>query len=369
MTSIPETVSYSQYLHLDGLLDCQHPRSEAGGIKAHDEMLFIIVHQAYELWFKQILHELDSVLELFGGGELPEREVGTVVHRLRRVIVIQGLLVQQIQVLETMTPLDFLDFRNLLSTASGFQSWQFRLLENKLGLKESQRLRFSGRPYTSYYPDPIRERLLASERAANVFDGIAGWLERTPFLDLGQFHFLEEYGQAVERMLEKDRDTVRASDLITEEETRIRLQMIDGTASSYRTITNPEQHEELVRAGERRLSHRATVAALFISLYRDEPILQMPFNLLQSLIEIDENLALWRGRHTQMVQRMLGRKIGTGGSTGSDYLRDTVDRHRIFTDLFNLATCLIPRSELPALPTSVTRSLNFHFGEQRDSSC
>lgn len=368
MSQIPETVSYSQYLHLDELLSSQHPRSGEGS-PAHDEMLFIIVHQAYELWFKQILHELDSVLGLFAAGSVPEREVGTAVHRLRRVIAIQGLMVEQIRVLETMTPLDFLDFRHLLSTASGFQSWQFRLVENKLGLPESRRLRFGGRPYTSYYPDPVRERLEASEAAPSLFDGLAGWLERTPFLDLGDFHFLREYAKAVERMLQKDRDTVRASTLITAEEREIRLRMIDGTAASYRTITEPDLHAGLVSAGERRLGHRATVAALFINLYREEPILQMPFNLLQALVEIDENLALWRSRHTQMVLRMLGRKIGTGGSTGFDYLRETVDRHRIFTDLFDLATCLIPRSELPALPASVTGALNFHFGENREHTC
>jgi tryptophan 2,3-dioxygenase len=369
MNPIPETVSYSQYLHLDQLLDCQHPRSATDGPAAHDEMLFIVVHQAYELWFKQILHELDSVLALFGTGTVPEREVGTAVHRLRRVIAIQGLLVEQIRVLETMTPLDFLDFRHLLSTASGFQSWQFRLLENKLGLPESRRLRFGGRPYTSYYPDGIRARLEESEQAPSLFDGLSAWLERTPFLDLGEFHFLEEYGRAVERMLEKDRQTVRASTLITEEERAIRLRMIDGTAGSYRDLIDPARHAAQVAAGERRLNHRATVAALFINLYRDEPILQMPFNLLQCLVEIDENLAHWRSRHTQMVLRMLGRKIGTGGSTGFDYLRETVDRHRIFTDLFDLATCLIPRGELPALPPAVTGALNFHFGEDRSPSC
>ncbi len=359
--SLPETVSYSDYLHLDKLLTAQIPRCEAAGVPAHDEMLFIVVHQAYELWFKQIHHELDSALDFFSRETVDEAGLGTVVHRLERVIEIQQLLIQQIRVLETMTPLDFLDFRNLLSTASGFQSWQFRLLENKLGLPEAQRLRYSERRYSSYFPEKIRDLLEESERRTTLFSGVQAWLERTPFLELGKFRFLDAYAKAAGRMLDADRDTVRPSSLITEEEQAIRLKMIDGTAANFRSVIEASVHERLVGEGKRRLSHKATIAALFINLYRDEPILQMPFNLLQALVEIDEGLAHWRSRHTQMVLRMLGRKIGTGGSSGFDYLRDTVDRHRVFMDFFDLATCLIPRSELPVLPAEVREQLRFHF--------
>ncbi len=361
--SLPETVSYSEYLRLDDLLGAQQPRCEAAGVPAHDEMLFIIVHQAYELWFKQVHHELDSVLAAFSREQVDEAGLGTVVHRLDRVIEIQQLLVQQIRVLETMTPLDFLDFRNLLSTASGFQSWQFRLLENKLGLPEEQRLRYSERRYSSYFPEAIRGKLESSERNTTLFSGVQAWLERTPFLELGDFRFLDAYAAAAERMLEADRETVRRSTLISDEERQVRLKMIDGTAANFESVIHADRHEALVKEGRRCLSHKATIAALFINLYRDEPILQMPFNLLQALVEIDEGLAHWRSRHTQMVLRMLGRKIGTGGSSGFEYLRDTVDRHRVFMDFFDLATCLIPRSELPELPEGVREQLRFHFSD------
>src|SRR5690606_31290490 len=118
----------------------QTRRSEAIGKPAHDEYLFIIVHQAYELWFKQILIELDSVIELFSQNPVSESSMGVIVSRLQRIETILKLLVQQVDVIETMTPMDFLDFREFLYPASGFQSLQFRLVEMKLGLKRDQRL-------------------------------------------------------------------------------------------------------------------------------------------------------------------------------------------------------------------------------------
>jgi tryptophan 2,3-dioxygenase len=120
-------------------------------------------------------------------------------------------------------------------------------------------------------------------------------------------------------------------------------------------------YERLCAAGERRLSYDAFLAALMIMLYRDEPILQNPFRLLTALVAIDENLSLWRYRHALMVQRMIGAKIGTGGSSGQDYLRRTVEAHRVFLDFFNLSTYLIPRSLLPALPDGLREQLGFRW--------
>lgn len=128
-------VHYAQYLRIAELVNLQHPKSTEYGKPAHDELLFIIVHQVYELWFKQILSEIDSVLELFSSSNIHERDMLKMVSRLQRVIEIQKLLLQQVDVLETMTPMDFLEFRDYLVPASGFQSFQFRLVENKLGLK------------------------------------------------------------------------------------------------------------------------------------------------------------------------------------------------------------------------------------------
>src|SRR3954469_16495752 len=135
-------VYYGEYLQLDKIIEAQHPVSfETGNEQAHDEMLFIIIHQAYELWFKQVLFEVNSVIEMMSKPSLNDNsaELQTVVHRMKRVATILKVLVQQIDILETMTPMDFLDFRDMLRPASGFQSWQFKIIEAKLGLKFEQR--------------------------------------------------------------------------------------------------------------------------------------------------------------------------------------------------------------------------------------
>ena len=133
-----EPLYYGSYLHLEKILDGQHPVSfEEGHTPAHDEMLFIIIHQAYELWFKQILFELDYVMHIFSQEKINDNseDMNLVRHRLHRIIRILELLNQQITILNTMTPLDFLEFRNLLTPSSGFQSAQFRLIEARLGLQ------------------------------------------------------------------------------------------------------------------------------------------------------------------------------------------------------------------------------------------
>src|SRR5665811_258152 len=140
-------VYYHDYLQLDSLLTTQELESTKAGDTAHDEMLFIIVHQAYELWFKQILWELDDVMSAFGGDTFDEYDAGRVVSRLQRITRIQRLLILQFEILETMSPMDFLDFRNYLVPASGLHSVQFRLIENRLGVRAEDRLLFEGAPY------------------------------------------------------------------------------------------------------------------------------------------------------------------------------------------------------------------------------
>ena len=135
---IEETI-YSDYLKLEEILNNQKLKRAERGTPAHDEMLFIIIHQVYELWFKQIIHELDSVLLMFSKVSISESDVSLSVTRLDRIIEIQKILIDQVRILETMTAMDFLEFRDHLFPSSGFQSSQFRKLENKLGLKKADR--------------------------------------------------------------------------------------------------------------------------------------------------------------------------------------------------------------------------------------
>ncbi|MEM7162600.1 MAG: tryptophan 2,3-dioxygenase family protein [Bacteroidota bacterium] len=355
------TIHYHDYLKLDKLLNAQDLRSSELEEPAHEEMLFIITHQVYELWFKQLIHELDSVIDLFKQKMVDESSIGVAIGRLNRVEEILKLLVEQIGIMETMTPLDFLDFRSYLFPASGFQSFQFRVVECLLGLPDNQRMTYHNQKYSSVFPEEQQKRLNQIYSNGTLFDLVEDWLERTPFLKLDGFDFLEKYHNAVKDMLKKENDAIDKSDYLTDKQKIKRKEMLGSTDSYFQSILNKDQHDQLVKEGKRRLSYEATLAALFINLYRDEPILHSPFNLLTSLIEIDDLMTTWRYRHAQMVLRMLGNKVGTGGSSGHDYLSETAKRHQIFTDFHNISTLLIPRSSLPELPDHIKVKLSFTF--------
>ncbi len=355
------TIHYHQYLAIDKITNAQNLRSIEVGQPAHEEMLFIIVHQVYELWFKQIIHELSSVIDMFKDDKVDERNIGTATDRLNRINEIQKLLIQQIRILETMTPLDFLDFRNYLFPASGFQSMQFREIEILLGLPEQQRITYNNHHYAAVFSEEQKASLANLQASGSLFEVVEKWLERTPFIKFGDFKFLESYQLAVKNMLDKEKLAIENSQFLNEHEKEMRLAMLGNTDSYFQSVFKPEVHEALRKEGKLRFGYNATLAALLINLYRDEPILKGPFNLLTKLVEIDQNLTTWRYRHAQMVLRILGKKIGTGGSSGHDYLEDTAKKHHIFTDLHNISTLLIPRSELPILPDEVSKQLGFYF--------
>jgi len=352
---------YADYLQLDKLLDAQSLESTKAGQAVHDEMLFIVVHQAYELWFKQILWEVDDVRRIFGQNTVDEGDMGTAVSRLRRIVEIQTLLLQQVSVLETMTALDFLDFRDHLFPASGFQSVQFRMVENKLGLRPEDRLLLGGAPYTSRFSHEDRETIEALEDEPSLFDLVERWLERTPFLDHGDFSFREAFQKAVKTRLEADRAVVESNPKLTSNEKTAQLKEFEATMEQYEALFDPDKHAGQQAAGRMRLSHRAFQAALFITLYRDQPALQEPYRLLELLMDIDEGFTSWRYRHAQMALRMIGRRIGTGGSAGAKYLERSAERSRVFGDLFNLTTFLVPRADRPPLPDGIVDSMRFKF--------
>jgi tryptophan 2,3-dioxygenase len=354
-------VHYHEYLGIDALLSSQKRRSEEFGKPAHDEMLFIIVHQAYELWFKQMLFELDSVLELFKAPNIEEKKMGLAVARLERIHGIMTHIIGQIDILETMTPLDFLDFRDFLYPASGFQSFQWRLLETKLGLKPDQRLSFNDSPFwKSLQPDQqtIMQKVLSEP---SLFDTIQSWLERTPFLSRRDFNFWNSYQQAVLGALSDDEQVVRKNPRLSEAERERSLKMIEATRSGFLNLFDADKFSELQKQGALRFSNQSLQAALFIQIYRDEPILQLPFRILACLADLDEKMTEWRYRHALMVQRMLGKKIGTGGSSGHDYLKAATEQHKIFSDLVNLSSYLIPRSQIPDLPDSLKKEMSYYF--------
>lgn len=264
-------LTYSSYLHVPELLQLQHPQSKP---QHHDELLFIIVHQTYELWFKELLHDLDAVvLNLRDAGRNPESrdEVYEAARLLRRCTEITRVLVEQFTILETMLPTHFLAFRGKLEPASGFQSEQFRELEFLCGLKDEKMLRYH-RPTPEAYAQ--LERRLKEPSLHDVFF------------------------EAVKAM---------------------------GKLQIGEKGTEREQFDARARA--------------VLSLYRDEHSNRDWIDVCERLTEFDELVVGWRLRHIQLVERVIGMRMGTGGSAGSSYLKLTLDK-KFFPELWEARTLL-----------------------------
>jgi len=353
--------NYQNFLQLEKLLALQNPASEVAGNPQHDELLFIIVHQAYELWFKQILHEINSVMEYFRNG-VPENSLLIIVERLSRVTEIQKLLIQQMRIMETMTAMEFLSFRNFLNPGSGFQSVQFRLIENKLGLHPENRVTYNSTDYTQYFKTQNQSVLQQSHTESTLAKLVESWLESFPFIDDNDGEFWKLYRKATEEMLTREKFVIDSNPHNNEEIQDTQTRGHIKTCSIFEELFNEARYNELREAGIKRFSYRAMKAIIFIYSYRDYPIVQTAFRILTLLTDIDENIMIWRFHHLSMVQRMIGVKNGTGGSTGYHYLRATLsDNYKAFLDLFQVSTYLLPQVCLPPLPESLTSRMGFSY--------
>jgi tryptophan 2,3-dioxygenase len=252
-------VTYGSYLAIDELLALQRPRS-AG--PEHDEMLFIVIHQVYELWFKEILHELDQVMRWLDAGDATRAQ-----HTMKRILTILKVLVAQLDILETMTPLEFQSFRSRLEAASGFQSDQFRQLEFALGHKSADA--------AARFPEGSRASQALRQRFADrtLWDAFV--------------HYLAREGYAVPD------DVLR------------------------RDVTSPVVPSDALQS-------------VLIDVYRRDA---KNAELCERLVDLDEGLQEWRYRHVKMVQRTIGTRTGTGGSSGAAYLSTTL-MQPLFPDLW-----------------------------------
>jgi tryptophan 2,3-dioxygenase len=257
--------TYGTYLKIDELLTLQEPRS-AG--PEHDEMLFIIIHQVYELWFKELLHEFDRVMQLLESDE-PHRAQ----HTLKRILTILKVMVAQLDILETMTPLEFLSFRERLDAASGFQSDQFRQVEFLLGVKSEHAIQ--------RFAEGTRARTALARRyaAPTIWDAFLRYLAR----------------------------------------------------EKYNVPT-----AQLSRAVDRPVEPSSDIQKLLVDVYRGDP---KNAELCERLVDLDEGVQEWRYRHVKMVERTIGAKMGTGGSAGAAYLRETIGRPA-FPDLWAIRSQL-----------------------------
>lgn len=352
---------YANYLHLDKILSSQHQKSfNQHSDAAHDEMLFIIVHQTYELWFKQILFELDYIQKVFNQQNINDNSehLNLVRHRLQRIIKILELLNQQVSVLETMTPLDFLEFRNALTPSSGFQSLQFRLIEARLGLTLSER------HHQSYYKRTNEggfdqndfNTLNTLEKENTLLQQVNNWLERLPFWNLSYWpSYIKNIATS---NLHPFWDLYRR--LYQESLTEREANKIYEFDFLFFNIQNPALNEEQQKSLHHSFSIEAMQAGLFIMLYRDVPYFQSAYQILDNLITIDHWLASWRHKHLLMVRRMIGMRVGTGNTSGAGYLEGALQKHFIFKDLAGLSTFLIERHNLPHLPHELIQHLNFY---------
>lgn len=254
-------LTYNTYLAIDELLDLQRPRSEP---EEHDEMLFIVIHQTYELWFKQLRHELDFLAERLNDDDLPRA-----FHTLKRILKIMKTLVSQVDILETMTPLEFGSFRDRLENASGFQSYQFRVVEFLLGHKRPEPMEHQ--PPNSYG----RQLLEEAYRTPSLWRVFLGVLQRAGY---------------------------RLPDTLFEQ-----------------PVTEPNGTDPGVQN------------ALIRVYQRDHQLSE----LCELLVDLDEGLQEWRYRHVKMVQRTIGAKMGSGGSSGAEYLMKTLFRP-VFPDLWDI---------------------------------
>ena len=345
-----EDLYYSDYIELDTILNSQHPRSFKSPEDGNDEMLFIIIHQAYELWFKQILFELDLARNIFLRGDINDNsaDLSNVVAKMKRVGKILELINQQVSVLETMTALDFLEFRNVLLPASGFQSKQFRLIEARLGLKMEQRHK------SKYYKASRRgslseadlQEVNQAESERTLKELIIQWLERMPYLD-------ERYWSHYQQ--------VSPSDYKDRHKFWVDYRNAYQNSLSKNEAGRLQEFDDVFfETGRGDISPAAMRAALFITIYRDLPIFQFPFELLNTLSEIDELLSNWRYRHFMMVRRMIGIRVGTGGTSGAGYLEGTLSQHYAFREITEVATFLIERSKRPPLPNALKEKASFN---------
>ena len=352
---------YRDYLEIEKILSAQNPESfKPGNTPAHDEMLFIIIHQAYELWFKQILFELDYVMAVFKKSNIDDNseDLNLVRHRLNRIVKIFDLLNQQVDILDTMTPLDFLAFRNLLTPASGFQSKQFRMIEARLGLVMDARFNkdYYKRTNEGGFEKQDYNSINDIEGQENLLSLINKWLERMPF-------FKEEYWKDYQPVTRIDENKIPFwsdyrniyNNSLTEREAN-KIQDFDYTFLDKRDNLTDDQVASLQSS----LSSQAMKAGLFIMLYRDFPVFQTSYQILDALVEIDHQMSTWRHKHLVMVRRMIGMRMGTGNTSGSGYLEGALNKHYIFKDISALSTFLIERRKLPKLPAELIKKLSYN---------
>jgi tryptophan 2,3-dioxygenase len=297
--------TYGEYLRIDELLSLQTGLKDDKRKISNDELHFILVHQNFELWFKLVINELKCTRDILASDYVEETSLPQAVHHMTRVIETFKLMSQQWKVMETLEPQDFLNFRDELGTASGFESFQMRELESLMGKKW-----IDGKPIGK---DESTEK--------SLYDVTCDWLQRTPI-----------------------QGSTPDSSNDNEEVNTFIKQYLEAHKNLY-----PDTNQEAMDFFEEdSVLRRRRAGLIFIESYRELPLLSWPRKLISTLIELEESMILWRSSHARMVERIIGRRIGTGGSSGVDYL-DMTTKYRVFIDLWSVRSILIKKEALPTL--------------------
>jgi tryptophan 2,3-dioxygenase len=320
----PGRRTYWDYLKIPQLLTAQDPVT-----RHHDEMQFIIVHQVYELWFKLTLHEMIHVQSMLKEKDVSDLALMRAHHYMERANAVWGIMVQQIHVIETMRPIDFLAFRSALTPASGFQSLQLRLIETLCGLTDDQRITYGGQDYREFagFPKEMIDQIDQVQKTGSLRDLLLPFLAEIPL-----------------RSADREWVVSRAREHGMQREARLE-QMFTG---------DELQRDNIVR--ERNAREAALNPLLenhgfqvLLAVYTWPEKFGTAYQLCEDLIQFEESFILWRTHHARTVERFIGKKIGTGGSTGVPYLENTA-RYRIFEELWAVRTLLVHPDETPAEP-------------------
>ena len=348
MAEVPSErrMTYGGYLRLEDLLQLQEGPEGYSPSPCNDETHFIIVHQAFELWFKLILSELKSAHQILNSDKVDEKVMPKLVHHLERVTSIFNLMSQQWKVMETLAPQEFLAFRDRLGTSSGFESWQMREMEVLLGLnhEESSEMNPLGHMRKLSGEGKISKSVLENfERISSqpsIKQCLEDWLSRTPIN--GSVHTDEGDLEVVNSFIDGHIQAMRDH---TETVISHIVEIGHGEESKVRPRLESSivQAEQFLRPGG--VVNRSRAGLLFIESYRDLPLLSWPRILIDSFVELEQSMLLFRNSHARMVERMIGRRMGTGGSSGVDYLDMTL-KYRIFVDLWAVRTILVKTDKL-----------------------
>jgi len=350
--------NYWDYIRVEDLLSLQGGLEGDAAELSNEEVLFITVHQVYELWFQLILRELNLLRDLFRG-TVDEQSLSEAVRGSKRVSTVLRRCADHFEVMETLTTREYLAFRDKLTGASGFQSAQMRQIEILLGLEDADRISLgAGESYTEALraadggesPALARVRRQIEDRPT-LREVIDDWLHRTPIDGHGPddgkaeerlSEFLDEYTAAHSAEIDGACELALARQGASFDRDAVR-ERYAAEKEALAAFLSPTEAE----GGARRRRIRAAI--LFIKTYRELPLLAWPRELLDKLCEMEQKLLIFRQRHARMVERMIGRRTGTGGSSGVDYLDQTALSYRIFKDLWAVRTFQVRKQASPAL--------------------